>query len=215
MYTEEIAFDFIGQTLLLSSLKAIYWKETGSLLLADVHLGKAGHFRKAGIPLPSEIHRNDLKRLDQLIARYQPEKLLLLGDLFHSDKNAEWSDFLQWRKGNSAVAISLILGNHDVIPARYYTDIDIAVMEKLSLGPFTLTHHPSASPLTYNIAGHIHPGVHLKGRSRQCLKLPCFYFGKRGGLLPAFGNFTGQTVISMSRGDKIFAITPKAVMPVQ
>ena len=215
MHTEEIEFSFLGQTLLLSNLKAIYWKETNSLLLADVHLGKAGHFRKSGIPLPSEIHRNDLKRLDQLMGRYHPEKLLLLGDLFHSEKNAEWSDFLRWRKENATTAISLILGNHDVMPASNYTDIDIAVMEKLTLGPFTLTHHPSANPLTYNIAGHIHPGVHLKGRSRQGLKLPCFYFGERGGLLPAFGSFTGQTVISMNQGDKIFAITPNAVMTVQ
>ena len=31
---------------------AIYWKEKNTLLLADLHLGKVGHFRKSGIPVP-------------------------------------------------------------------------------------------------------------------------------------------------------------------
>ena len=31
---------------------AIFWKEKDTLLLADIHLGKVGHFRKSGIPVP-------------------------------------------------------------------------------------------------------------------------------------------------------------------
>ena len=46
------SFSFQGQTLILHPAKAIFWKEKSRLLLADVHLGKAGHFRKVGIPVP-------------------------------------------------------------------------------------------------------------------------------------------------------------------
>ena len=31
---------------------AVFWKEKNTLLLADIHLGKVGHFRKSGIPVP-------------------------------------------------------------------------------------------------------------------------------------------------------------------
>ena len=40
--------------------KCMFWKEHNSLILADLHIGKAGHFRKAGIPIPSHIHIDDL-----------------------------------------------------------------------------------------------------------------------------------------------------------
>ncbi len=200
---------------MLSSSKAIYWKNAGSLLLSDIHLGKAGHFRKAGIPVPSRIHHGDLHRMDALIARYTPQQLLLLGDLFHSDKNNEWDDFRQWRKSYPALKISLVLGNHDVLARQHYLELDLEVTEKLTMEPFTFTHHPEASLYSYNLAGHIHPGVHLSGRSRQSIKLPCFYFGKTNGLLPAFGNFTGHVAIPTFQEDKIFAITPKAIMTIQ
>lgn len=215
MNKDEIEFNFLNQTLLLSASKAIFWKETGSLLLSDVHLGKAGHFRKAGIPVPSGIHHSDLRRMDALIGRYSPQRLLLLGDLFHSDKNNEWDDFIHWRKNYPQLKISLILGNHDVISRNSYLDIDLEVMEKLSMGPFTFTHQPKEELCSYNLAGHVHPGIHLSGRSRQSIKLPCFYFGKKAGLLPAFGNFTGNIAIPSFQEDKIFAITPKAIMTIQ
>ena len=42
-------FNFLGQDLVLLPQKAIYWKQEKTLIAADVHMGKVGHFRKAGI----------------------------------------------------------------------------------------------------------------------------------------------------------------------
>lgn len=215
MKTKELEFRILGQTLLLSSQKAIYWKENRSLLLSDVHLGKAGHFRKAGIPVPSKIHHDDLRRLNQLVERYCPEHVYLLGDLFHSELNSEWDDFQRWRTDLPHLQVSLVAGNHDIIPPAYYSGIKVAVCEQVGLGPFTLTHRPVQLVEGYNLAGHTHPGIHLTGRSRQGIKLPCFYFGKFGGVLPAFGNFTGSVAIKPARHDRVFAVTPSSVLAIQ
>jgi metallophosphoesterase superfamily enzyme len=66
----------------------------------------------------------------------------------------------------------------------------------------------------YNLSGHIHPGVHLEGIARQSMTLPCFYFGKSVGLLPAFGLFTGLARIRPKAGDKVFVIAKGKVVEV-
>jgi metallophosphoesterase superfamily enzyme len=82
-----------GEELTLLPDKAIYWKRKKNLLLSDLHLAKSGHFRKAGIALPSSIHKNDLSRLSKIIDEFPVEKVYLLGDLFHSKENKEWKQF--------------------------------------------------------------------------------------------------------------------------
>ncbi|HMU04607.1 MAG TPA: hypothetical protein PJ990_13330, partial [Saprospiraceae bacterium] len=71
-----------------------------------------------------------------------------------------------------------------------------------------LTHEPQDEIKNgyYNLAGHIHPGISLKGKGRQKVTLPCFYFGINNGLLPAFGYFTGKAIIKIEKKSDIFAI---------
>ncbi len=47
--------------------KAMFWKETNTLLLGDLHLGKITHFRKEGMALPPNAIENNFARLDELI----------------------------------------------------------------------------------------------------------------------------------------------------
>jgi metallophosphoesterase superfamily enzyme len=56
-----------GELLSLLPEKAIYWKSRKALLIADLHLGKAGHFRKHGIAVPGRVEQNNLCRLSGLI----------------------------------------------------------------------------------------------------------------------------------------------------
>ncbi len=64
--------------------RCLYWEEERSLILSDLHFGKTGHFRKAGIAVPQSVYREDLLRLLSLIQYFQPRQLLVVGDLFHS-----------------------------------------------------------------------------------------------------------------------------------
>jgi metallophosphoesterase superfamily enzyme len=84
------------------------------------------------------------------------------------------------------------------------------------MGPFLLSHHPmEAVPADrYNLAGHIHPGIRLSGLGRQRLRLPCFWFGKEQGLLPAFGSLTGTAPIEALAEDQVFVVTDEAVIEV-
>ena len=59
-------------------------------------MGKAGHFRKNGIPITKKVHIADLQILHDLLIEHKPEEVILLGDLFHSSHNNEWQDFITY-----------------------------------------------------------------------------------------------------------------------
>ncbi len=208
-----VEYQFLDQTLLLLPEKAIYWKDKGMLILADVHLGKAGHFRKSGIPISDLVHSKDIYTIEKLINEFQPQEVVFLGDLFHSDHNQGWEIFRRWIRSKDPLQFRLVLGNHDVLEAPAYHIKNLEVIEVLDCAPFSLTHIPEETS-HYNLAGHIHPAVKLRGKGRQSLRLPCFYFGPQNGILPAFGNFTGTARISITKEDELFVIADHKVVKV-
>jgi DNA ligase-associated metallophosphoesterase len=219
MATHYIHFNLLNQDLLLLPQKAIYWQQEKALLVADVHMGKVGHFRKAGIAVPRDMEQDDLAVLSDLIDEHRPEKIIFLGDLFHSDKNADWDWFVLWRRQFPKLELILIRGNHDIIHDSHYINLNVALHHQLSIGPFLMLHKPlDDSALEqaegYVFCGHIHPGVSLSGRARQHLTLPCFAFGSKQAILPSFGKFTGRVAIRDQRTDRIFAVAQNKVIAI-
>lgn len=206
---EVISTTIQGQELILLSEKAIYWKEENMLIISDLHLGKINHFRKAGIPVPSSANQKNIEVLIQLLQEINTERVIFLGDLFHSAYNQEWEVFGQVLEHFPEVSFELVKGNHDILGEHQYVKHKIKVHELyLTREPFIFTHEPLEEIPTgyYALAGHIHPGVLIKGKGRQRLKLPCFWFGKRQGLLPAFGEFTGLHIITPAEEDEVYLI---------
>jgi DNA ligase-associated metallophosphoesterase len=212
-------FKLLDQDLLLLPQRAIYWQQQKALIAADVHLGKVGHFRKAGIAVPRDMEQNDLAVLSDLIDEHRPEKIIFLGDLFHSDMNADWDWFKLWRQQFPKLEIILIRGNHDIVHDDHYHNLNISLHHSLLLAPFLMLHHPQDETTLdqlegYVFCGHIHPGISLKGKGRQGVTLPCFAFGNRQGILPSFGKFTGRVAIRSLKTDRIFAVLKDKVMPI-
>lgn len=214
-----LTFTLLNQTLLLLPQKAIYWEQEKALIVADVHMGKVGHFRKAGIAVPRDMEQNDLAVLSDLIDEHRPEQIIFLGDLFHSDLNTDWDWFVLWRKQFPKLRLILIRGNHDIIHDSNYLALNISLHNQLLIGPFLMLHHPLEAEALQNaegyvFCGHIHPGISLSGRARQHVTLPCFAFGKRQAVLPSFGKFTGKVAIRNQQTDRIFAVLQNKVIAI-
>jgi metallophosphoesterase superfamily enzyme len=136
--------------------KALFHYDTGSLCVADVHLGKAGHFRQAGVALPGGHNTKDLNRLRKLIHRFKPalQRVIFLGDIFHSRHNSEWDAFCIWRQEFQSLPMLLVEGNHDILSPNEYSRAGLQVLAEGSvLGKLELRHHPKpdGSDLSGNI----------------------------------------------------------------
>lgn len=203
-----------GEDLILSKHRAIYWAAKKMLIISDLHLGKGAHFRKAGIQIPVHVNTTDLNKLTTLILEFTPDILLITGDMFHHQMNSEAELFRLWRLQYPNLKIILIKGNHDLLKARDYSDLAIETYHTEFLcEPFRFIHdQPAVTDNYYNITGHIHPGVTIYGKARQLIRLPCFYFGKTGAILPAFSVFTGLSKIKAEKGDLFYVITPEKVI---
>ena len=226
-----------GQTFHLHPHAAIYWEEQKTLLVADLHLGKATHFRRHGLAVPTYVQDETLEKLTGLLLDFKPRRLLMLGDLFHSDYNPEWEDFADLVMAFSHVKFALVPGNHDRLTYHQYEKYNIEVHEEPYFeGPFAFSHHPLEEEViaeellkltkanqdekeglnalgAYNLAGHIHPAVMLQGK-RERLRLPCFFFSEEAGLMPAFGAFTGTYTIQPTKEDEVFVLAGSEVMRV-
>ena len=196
--------------------KAIYLPASGTLVIADIHLGKAMHFRKNGIPFPPQSAEQDYHRLHALIEKKQPQRIIVLGDLFHSAHNSEWNLFCEFIASRSGISFTLVIGNHDILDRRYYDDLCLHVVEQsMLLDDLLLSHEPleNVPEGKINIAGHIHPGFALRAPGHQSVKLPCFYLLPQLLILPAFGSLTGLYMLG-KRNAEVFVVVGEKVVEV-
>ena len=200
-----------GNTFILHPSGCIFWKEKRMLLIADVHLGKVTHFRKAGLAVPPDSVMGNFKQMNAVISYFEAESICFLGDLFHSEINKEWDLFSEWVNSIS-VKIILIAGNHDIISPKKYTEINVPVYSEWVIDGFLLTHHPEDREGLFNFSGHIHPGIRLRGSGRQWMKLPCFFKKENQLILPAFGDFTGTYLMIPTKNDCVYAVTKDEVI---
>jgi len=184
-----------GETLRLLPERAVWWRATRTLFVADLHLGKAATYRALGQPVPHGTTQDNLERLCELIDRLQAQRLVCLGDFLHAAAAHTphvLASLQAWRERHSRLAITLVRGNHDDRAGDPPPTLGIEVVnEPWLLGPFACCHHPQTHPTHHVMAGHLHPVVALQGPGRDRLRLPCFVSEAGLSIRPAFGAFTG------------------------
>jgi uncharacterized protein len=207
--------EWAGETLHLLPERAIWWPGARVLFIADLHLGKAATYRALGQPVPGGTTQQNLARLDVLIARLAPQRIVFLGDFLHAAQ-ARTRELLAalaaWRAMHARVGMTLVRGNHDSRagdpPAALGIDV---VNEPWLLGPFACCHHPQPHASHFVLSGHLHPVCRLYGPGRDSVRLPCFVGEAGQAVLPAFGEFTGGWLVERAPGRRFYAVGGDAV----
>lgn len=176
-----------GAALLADASGALWWAQKRLLAVADLHLEKGSAFARHGQLLPPYDSRATLERLLDVVARYQPQTLVCLGDSFHDQEGP-----LRLPPGERAtlsdlakrLTIKWVTGNHDGQAASEEALADF------HLPPLVFRHEAERGEAPGEVSGHFHPKarLHLPGRS---LSLRCFVTDGRRIILPAFGAYTG------------------------
>jgi DNA ligase-associated metallophosphoesterase len=196
-----------GETVELLPQRAIWWRGQKTLIVSDLHWGKSAHFRKHGIAIPANTQPKDETRLAALIKDHKAERLIIAGDLFHSKENHQVEEFTHFREAHKDLHIDLVVGNHDILPLKRYTDWNLEVhKERFVIGPFCITHDMVTECDHFIIHGHVHPAIRITGRGHQALKLCCFCQDDQRMILPAFGAFTGNHMIEPDEYSHIYVI---------
>jgi DNA ligase-associated metallophosphoesterase len=218
MSAPDAAIDVAGERLRLLAERAVWWERERTLIVADLHWGKAATFRASGIPIPAGTTEADLDRLSTAMTRTAARRLVILGDLFHARAGRvprTLGTIAAWRAAYPDLEVLLVRGNHDRHAGDPPAELGFDVVNgPYPLAPFVLRHEPATSPDGYVLAGHLHPGVRLHGPGRQSVRLPCFAFGRNAALLPAFSAFTGTAEREPRDGDRVYIIAGDEVIGV-
>lgn len=207
-----------GESVLLLPQKALFWPREKTLVVADIHFGKAAAFRALGVPVPRGTTSQNLDALDALIAQYGVERIVFLGDFLHAraaHAAATQAALLAWRRRHPGLELTLVRGNHDRRAGDPAGQLHIELVdEPYALGPFAFCHHPDLATPGYALAGHVHPAWLLASRF-DALRLPCFVVGPRRMILPSFGAFTGGHLVEPGEGDAIYVTSGEAIHSVR
>lgn len=195
-------------TLVADASGVLYWPARRTLVVADLHLGKAAHFATRGSFVPPYDTRDTLLRLGQAIDTYAPATVIALGDSFHTSRAA-----LELDDGERAAVQALqrgrdwiwITGNHD---AAIAPQVGGEVADEVVLDGITLRHTPAPALDVLEIAGHLHPAARL-ARNGYALRRPCFVRNGSRAVLPAFGSFTGGLNVLDAAFAPVFGVAPQ------
>lgn len=179
-----------GRSFVADASGALYWPDERTLLVADMHLEKGTSGARRGDLLPPYDSQATLLKLAEVIDKYDPARVVALGDSLHDDGAAD-------RIGPENLAALAIMqegrawywvaGNHDPDIPRM---LGGKPARELVLGGLSLRHEPFCGPATHEIAGHLHPAARLSTHG-TAIRRPCFVSNGRRLVMPAFGAFTG------------------------
>jgi uncharacterized protein len=194
------------------------WEEADqTLYLSDLHLGKAEHFRSQGILVPRQVDAEGLEKLERDLNLLMPKKVYFLGDLFHSAYNSSVDKLGRLLENHAPISFHLVPGNHDILQEVKYQGLSMQMETSCILRKGLVLVHDAKDIEEqredhYFVAGHIHPGVLLRGKGKQKLQFPCFYWSHKGVFLPAYGLFTGVKLLKPLKGEKVYILTQDKVM---
>ncbi len=167
----------------------LWWPARRTLIVADLHLEKGSGLAAKGALLPPYDTAATLARLEQAIARLEPDRVICLGDSFHDGGAAarlSAADAGTIAKLTGPRDWIWITGNHDPAPPA---DWGGRVMDELVDGALVFRHQ--ARPGTIGeLSGHFHPKASVSTRARR-ITARCFVGDGQRLILPAFGAYTG------------------------
>ncbi|HWU26987.1 MAG TPA: ligase-associated DNA damage response endonuclease PdeM [Rhizomicrobium sp.] len=186
----ETRIEVSGEELLLEVSGALWWPAENTLVFADLHFEKGSSYARGGQMLPPYDTRSTLARMETLVRRRHPARVIALGDSFHDTGAAERLDeqerarLAQLRNGAEWIWIA---GNHDPAPPAW---LGGHVTEEAAIGGLIFRHEPQSEDGRGEIAGHLHPCATVTRRGRA-LRRRCFVSDGVRLLMPAFGAYAG------------------------
>lgn len=179
----------------ITSDRCLILDEGPTVVIGDLHLGYEKALEEEGMYLP-RINTDSIREaLNDILSRYEPTRIVLLGDIKHDFRRAGFEEKREVRKIFTLLAeaadVVAVKGNHDNYLQNIVADLGFLVVDYLDIMGFRLEHGHVDSGKRPVIIGHEHPSVRIPGTVGGGLKIQCFVHAEKDGVivLPPFSPF--------------------------
>lgn len=191
--------------MLLSKEHALYIREDETLAIADLHLGYEASLQAERVAIPRFQLDQMLERLDSAIKKYNPERIIINGDLKHGfgrNMGQEWDEVEALLDHLENLEMVVIRGNHDnylkTILAKRSIDLVDSYVLPSGRAEFVHGHKPVPRKAKVRIYGHEHPVARLRDDIGALVTLPCFLYSEENNfiVMPAFSPLASGTNVA-------------------
>lgn len=181
--------------------RAVYLRESATLVLADVHLGKDA---TSNVAMSLGEREDVTARFAGLTERFDPDEVVLGGDFLHSFSTLprgvlETVEALRETAREAGARIVVTPGNHDTMLEDLWKG---STESEYRVDDWLVTHGHEVPEMTADryLVGHDHPAIEIEGQRR-----PCYLYGEgvyRGAdvlVLPAFTRLAAGTPVNGAR----------------
>ncbi len=198
----------IAPNVLLDGRLALFHKKERWLAVADLHFGYELSQRAAGRLVPLWGMQSIEERLTELLREYQPQRLIIAGDVVHDGASSKAAGALLSRLRKCCEVVALA-GNHD----RHVGNA-IEFAPRWETPKFLFEHGDCESRRDHRIQiiGHHHPAVRIRDGAGLRLKCPALIQQERCWILPAFSPWAGGVAWPEDDASRIWLCTPGRVL---
>ena len=199
----------VAENVILDSRLALIHTRERWLAIADLHFGYELSQRAAGSLVPLWGMDSIEQRLVALLDDFQPDRLLIVGDLVHDRAAGKEATALLARLSTRCEVIA-IAGNHD---RRLGGEIPFVDSWQTDRFHFHHGHCEAETSGKIQIIGHHHPAAALRDGAGLHLKLPALVQGKSCWILPAFSPWSAGTTWKGDPDSRLWICSPTRVFP--
>ena len=212
---ESIKKNIKGEKFVFDKSGSIFLESLNTLIFSDLHLGKGLSFANLGNLIPPFDLDETLLNLKNIIEKYNPKRLISLGDSFHENKS------IQKMERKYVNIINNLLHKIDIIWIEGNHDSNLLFKDKIQgnfknfykLENFKFVHSKSETNELniFEFSGHYHPKITLKFNGLN-YSYKCFILTDSFCILPSFGTYTGGLDIKSNALRKILPINKQIII---
>lgn len=183
--------------------KCLILDEGPTVVIGDLHLGYEHALEQDGLYLP-RINTGSIRdALNDIMSRYEPECVVLLGDVKHDFRRAGREESNQVRGIIDLISedaqVVVVRGNHDNYIQNIVSDMGIMAVSHIDIMGYRLEHGHEDSGVRPVIIGHEHPSVRIPGAVGGGMKIQCFVHAEKEGVvvIPPFSPFSSGNDLVM------------------
>ena len=197
----------VADEILLDGRLALFHQRERWLAVADLHFGYELSQRAAGALVPLWGMATIADRLTELVGEYEPQRLIVLGDLVH-DKTARREAAQLLRDLATHCEVLVVAGNHD---RHLRGHVEMADSFETDQFHFHHGHGAVDSGDRVQIIGHHHPAAVITDGAGLRLKYPAFVQQSRCWIMPAFSPWAAGARWTADQSSRVWLCTAERV----